>query len=386
MRDLYSVLGVDRRADQAEIRKAFKKLARQFHPDLNKEPAAADRFKEVTAAYEVLGDEERRPLYDEFGEVSLKPGFDANRAKQFRRGGGGGMGGFGRGGRPDMDFGWGGPGGGGGVEFDDVLGSLFGGGARRARGPQPAKGPDVETTLRLDLIEVLRGHSVTVTIRRPTSCAPCGGAGGTGKVACARCGSTGRIAYGNGLQIPCDVCGGPGFTFSAECPVCAGTGRTMSEEHLKVRIPAAIEDGAVMRLRGKGGEGRLGGPAGDLLLTIDVDEHAFLRREGQDLFMDVPLTVREAVEGGFIEVPTLDGKVRVKVPAGVGSGRRLRVRGKGVGEGAERGDLFLELRPTVPTRTDPEAVRIAALLDTYYDGDVREALVLGRLDSPGPST
>lgn len=375
MRDLYEVLGVPKDADQASIRKSFKKLAREFHPDLNKDPKAADRFKEVSAAYEVLGDEGKRSLYDEFGEVSLKPGFDADQARRYKsqfRGGPSGPGGFG--------------GFGGGVDIEEILGSFFGGGG--PRGPSggfgggragPAAGADIESNLRISLLDVIKGRTETITVRRPGRCGTCNGEGGTGKATCMRCGGMGHTRMGPGFgnfQVPCDDCGGSGTTFAQECVRCAGTGRTMTTENLKVHIPPGVAEGQVIRLRGKGGEGQRGGPAGDLLLAVEIAPHPLLERDGSDLILEVPLTIAEAMRGGRIEVPTPDGPVRVNVPAGATSGQRLRLRGKGVPTAGGRGDLYLVLRPTPPARKDAEAIKLAEALDPLYDRDVRADLKL----------
>jgi curved DNA-binding protein len=316
MRDLYSVLGVPRDADQETVRKAYKKLARKFHPDLNKSASAADKFKEINAAYDVVGDEEKRKLYDQFGEAATRPGFDAEQARRWQQAGGmggmGGMGGFGRGGRVHTDFadfgfgGRGGPGGGGGgMNMEDLLGSMFGG---RARAPR--RGADIEETVRLTLPEALAGTAITVQ------------------------------AAGHGT--------------------------------LKVRIPSGIHDGGTVRLRGKGRPSPLGGSAGDLLLRVEIEPHPLLRREGDSLVMDVPLTVHEALAGGSVEVPTLDGNVRVKIPAGVRGGERLRLRGRGMPlKDDERGDLYLVLRPTLPKTDDAEALRLAEQLAAFHREDVR---------------
>ena len=366
MRDLYTVLGVAKDADQATIRKAYKKLAREFHPDLNKAPTAADRFKEISAAYEVLEDEERRSLYNEFGEASLKGGFDAERARQWKSmGGGAGGGGF--------------PGGfgGGGVNVDDLFGSLFSGG-RRAQAPRAKRGTDIEGTVPIGLMDALKGATNSITVRRPSSCGACQGEGGTGRSACPTCRGTGRMEthqFGGRMAIPCNECDGSGSAFADECATCAGTGRTMQEEILKVKVPVGVKDGQTIRLRGKGGEGERGGPSGDLLLTIEVEAHPFLERDGDDLRMEVPLTLSEAMLGGGVTVPTpLDGEIKVKVPPGVQNGQRMRIKGKGAGEGTSRGDLYLVMRPTPPVTGSPEAQELARALDRFYEGDVREKL------------
>ena len=319
--DLYAVLGVPRGADKDSIKKAYKDLARRFHPDMNPSPKDAERFKDINAAYDVLGDDEKRKLYDEFGEVSLKPGFDADRARQY-------SGGFGGGG-----FGGGGP------DLSDFINSMFGGQARGGfgdeggfcggypgRSPAGQKGRDLEGEVSVDLLTVLRGDPVEVSVRRPVH--------------------------------------------NADGSV------SMTTDPVKVRVPEGIEDGGVVRLRGKGAPGRGHGPAGDLLLKIHLAPHPYLRKEGDDLYMDVPITIHEAMAGGRIEVPTLDGSVRVKLPAGATSGQKMRLRGKGVRMARGRGDLFLVLRPTAPETDAAEALALAEKLEAFYAKDVRTDLVL----------
>ena len=338
--DLYSVLGVARGADQADVKKAYKDLARKFHPDRNPEAAAADRFKDINAAYDVLGDEEKRKLYDEFGDVSLKPGFDAAAARRYSQQFGGMPGGGGFGGGPDLGdilssmFGGGmgggrrggGMGGGPAGGFSGGMPGGFAGGGGDYGGRGNPRGRDLEGDVRVHVGQVLRGDPVEVTVRRPV--------------------------------------------YQSDGSV------RMSESTLKVRVPEGIDDGGVVRLRGKGAPGRGGARPGDLLLKVHLTPSPYLRKEGEDLYMDVPLTISEALGGARIEVPTLDGPVRVKVPAGATSGQKMRLRGKGVLKPGGRGDLYLVLRPTVPETDDPEALQAAEALDRFYEGDVRAGLEL----------
>jgi len=317
MRDPYAVLGVSRTADADTIRKKYKELARRFHPDLNKSPGAEKRFKEINEANEVIGDPEKRKLWDEFGEVSTKPGFDANKARAWKQGFGGGGGGFPGGGFPGGGFAGG--------DLGDLLGSMFGAGQRR-RGPPgfgrraPPKGVDAEVTIRVSLADLLTGESQTVQFQR------------------------------------------------------AGADGRMTPESLKFAIPAGVRDGGKFRLRGKGGPGPAGGRPGDLLVTVKVAPHASLRADGDDLVMDLPITFGEAARGGSIEVPTPEGPVRIKVPAGVTGGQKLRLRKRGLRKkGDERGNLVLILRPTLPEGS--EALQeLAEHVDALYDGDVRSTL------------
>ncbi|MFH1463815.1 MAG: J domain-containing protein [Pseudomonadota bacterium] len=378
MRDLYEILGVQRAADQAGIRKAYKALARKYHPDVSKETDAETRFKEVSAAYEVLSDEQRRAWYDEFGEESLRTGFDADRARQLRAATGG------MGGNPFGDSG---------VSLDELFGSIFGGGGGSPFGgggrghvgweesvTVKRRGPDMETRTEIDLLTAIKGGEVTLHIRRPESCAICQGQGGTGRQVCAACRGKGRVTQGRlGMQAVtlCDECAGSGYTFSQECPACGGGGRVMSAKAQRVRIPAGVQEGQVLRLRGLGGEGRSGGPPGNLLLTVHIRPHPLLRREGADLEFDLPVTLTEALGGARITVPTPDGEINVKIPPGAKNGQRLRLKGRGVAQAkGARGDLYLVLRPVLPEEPTPEALAAAELLDALLPAPPREGLQL----------
>lgn len=317
MRDPYAELGLARGVDQDAIRKAYKDLAKQYHPDLNpNDEASADRFKRVSAAYEALKDSDRRALFDEFGEAALKPGFDGARARAWKQSRGGGSSG---GGFP----GFGGAGGDGG-NLDDILGSFFGGQGRGGRGPRRTKGRDIEAQLTVDLGAVVRGEKIDVSYvvpeRRPD-------------------GSVARTT-----------------------------------PHIKVVVPVGVEEGGTVRVRGKGAAGSHGGPDGDLLLIIHFAPHPTLRRDGANLYMDVPLTIHEAVAGGKIEVPTPGGSVRLSIPAGTQSGRKMRLKGKGMAGKNGSGDLYLVLRPTPPESDDPEVARLAEALGAFYTAGVRDDL------------
>lgn len=295
MRDPYRVLGVDRRADADTIRKAYRKLARQWHPDINREPGAEDRFKEINSAYEILGDVEKRRMWDRFGEASTRPGFDASRARGWQ--GSPGQGGFS-----------------GEVDFEDLLGSFFGGGFERG----PRRGSDQQLDLTVDFLTTVRGGERSVTIRRPD-------------------------------------------------------GR---RETLDVPIPAGATDGGKVRLKGQGLPPRGGGPCGDLVVRLRVTEHPLLRRIDDDLELEVPITVLEALRGGTITVPTPTGDIRLTLPAGVRSGTRMRVRGRGVQRRGGAGDLYVVIRPTVPASTDPEVLAAAERIELAYATDPRADLKL----------
>ncbi len=376
MRNLYEILGVQKDADQAAIRKAFKTLARKYHPDVSQERDAETRFKEINAAYEVLSDEQKRSWYDEFGEESLRVGFDADRARAYRSAAGAGGFGFDPGGF------------GGGVSLDELFGSMFGGGARRRPGRSGwgdpvtvrRRGADVEASVEIDLLTAIRGGDSLIQLRRPASCGACAGEGGTGKQSCASCRGSGRVTqnrFGMQAVVLCESCAGSGTSFAQECAACAGSGRVMEDKRVRVHIPAGVSDGKVLRLRGLGGEGRHGGPAGNLLVSIRVRPHPVLSRKGDDLEIEVPITPGEALGGARIAVPTPDGDVKVRVPAGVKNGQQLRLEGRGLPrQGGGRGHLYLVLRPILPSTDDPEALALARELDAYLEEDVRASLKL----------
>jgi molecular chaperone DnaJ len=377
MQNLYEVLGVAKDADQATIRKAFRKLARQYHPDVSKEPGAERRFKEINAAYQVLSDEEKRNLYDEFGEASLQSGFNSSQARAWKgasRNMPGGMpfpGFAGGGGMQDVDL-------------EDLLSGLFSGRGRwgsERRSTAPRRGPDLQATTSVEFLTAVRGGEILLELRRPGPCGTCGGEGGTGRQVCPSCHGTGQILqnrFGLRSAVLCEECAGSGEVFAQECPVCAGSGRTQETRRIRVKVPAGVADGSTIRVRGQGGEAAPGGFPGDLLVMIEVAPHPFLRRSGQDLEMDLPITVGEATAGASVTVPTPAGDLKVRIPPGSASGTRMRLKNRGVPsiDGRPNGDLYLVLRPTVPSRPSEEAVRLAKEMDLCYDGDVRENLKL----------
>lgn len=309
--DPYRELGVARDADAGEIRQRFRTLAKQYHPDVNKDPGAEDRFKRISQAYEIIGDDDKRALWDEFGELSLRPGFDADQARRFSRsgmGGGGFGGGFGGGG-----FGGGGfqdlfRGAGGGVNVEDLLGSMFGAGGR----PQPraAKGRDMDSEVEIDLLTAVTGGEISL-----------------------------RLPGQSGL--------------------------------VQVQIPAGVKEGGKLRLQGKGYPPPGGGACGDLYLLLHIRPHPLYQRDGDDLTLEVPVTVLEAMEGTQLTVPTPTGEVRVTLPPRAG---RLRLKGRGVQRPGKPGDLFLTTRVVPPDLDDPAFIEAARALEAAYDGDVRARL------------
>jgi len=352
-KDLYAVLGVPKTATADEIKKAYRRLARKHHPDLNPgNKQAEERFKQISVAHDVLTDPQKRKLYDEFGVEGLAPGFDPGRAREyrrwaesghgfsFRRGAEGeGLGGFegfdprGRRRRQTDDE----------RSFADILSEMFGGGAAEPR-PE-AGGGDIEYQIEVDFLDALRGTQTAVTVRRPAPCAQCGG--------------TGR----QGLRA---------------CTACAGTGTVEQRERLTVKIPAGVADGARVRVKGKGGVGRAGGSPGDLYFVVKVRPHAHIQREGNDLTIEVPVTVGEAMLGATVSVPTPDGRVQLKIPKGSQSGQRLRLRGRGVRDpkGGAAGDLYVRVMVQVPKNggVDDRLQEAVDTLERAYGEDPRAHL------------
>jgi molecular chaperone DnaJ len=344
MRDLYEVLGVSKTASPDEIKKAYRKLARQYHPDKNPGDASAEeRFKEVQGAYDVLSDAEKRKAYDQNG---------------FRAFGGEGApgGGF------TFDFGDLG-------DLGDIFGGLFGGRSRGGRGgaPRGERGRDIEVTVNVSFEDALRGLETTIPVELETACATCHGTGaepGTAPVICPECRGRGVVSESQGpfaLSHPCPRCHGNGTVIEKPCTTCGGSGRQRRTKRYKVRIPAGAKDGTRIRLKGKGEAGIGGGPAGDLFVVTRVAPSPLYERRGADLVIDVPVTYAEAALGAEIQVPTPDGPISLKVPAGSENGKLLRVRGRGAPKLNEsgRGDLLARLRLTVPkklTKAEREAI------------------------------
>lgn len=351
--DLYAILGVAKTATADEIRKAYRKLARQHHPDVNPgNKQAEERFKEISLAHDALSDPEKRKLYDEFGHEALAPGFDAARAREYHRWADSGQGfsfrgGNAGGGAADFDFGFGGGRRGrrgrSAAEtergFADILNEMFGGAAENAA-PEPPRAPrDVEYPIEIDLLDALRGTRTAVSVRRPVVCETCGGSGRVGRKGCTTCG---------------------------------GSGTVEKREKLNVKIPAGVADGARVRVAGKGGSS--GGRSGDLYFVVKVRPHPQLQRDGKDLTLEVPITVVEAMRGATIPVPTLSGKVQLKVAPGSQSGQRLRLRGRGAPDpkGGEPGDMYVRLMIQAPREASGEKIDEALeTLEAAYGGDVR---------------
>lgn len=362
-RDYYEVLGVGKNASDDEIKKAYRKLARVHHPDANPGDAKAEeRFKEISHAHDVLSDPDKRAEYD----ARLRFGGRAN----------GGFGGAPGGGDAGAGAGFG--------DFADMFSSIF----RNARGgtataePTPRRGADVEVEVNLSFDQAMAGVQVPVSVETPVACADCGGSGakpGTSPRLCPECkgrGVRGRDGGSFAFSEPCPRCGGNGTVIDDPCPTCHGTGNTTTRSQIKVKIPAGVKDGTRIRLKGRGQAGTRGGPAGDLQVITRVAPSRLYTRKGDDLVINVPVTFAEAALGAQVEVPTLDGRVKLTVPAGSADGRALRIGGKGAprlkGEG--RGDLIATLRLDVPrelSQKQKDALEKYAKLDAR---DPRETL------------
>ncbi|MGW3469017.1 molecular chaperone DnaJ [Saccharopolyspora sp. NPDC000995] len=383
-KDFYAELGVSSAASAEEIKKAYRKLARENHPDANPGNAQAEaKFKAVSEAYGVLSDPDKRKQYDEARKLFGAGGFG---------GGQGGFGGFGGpGGTGGFDIGdlFGSAGGGGGGGLGDLFGGLFGGrrpGATTAN--RPKRGADVETEVRIDFAEAVRGATVPLRLSSPVSCPTCHGSGakpGTRPRSCTTCSGSGLVTRNQGafaFSEPCPDCRGRGQLIDAPCPDCRGEGVSTRSRTLTVRIPAGVSNGQRIRLAGQGEPGRQGAAAGDLYVVVHVSPHRVFGRSGDDLTITVPVTFPELALGTTLTVPTLDGKVSLKVPAGTGSGRTFRVRGKGVGKkDGSSGDLLVTLQVAVPSKLDDKAAE--ALTDyakATADHDPRRDLneLLGR--------
>ena len=336
-RDYYEVLGVARNAGEADIKKAYRRLAMKYHPDRNPgDSAAEERFKEAKEAYEVLTEPQKRALYDQHGH----DGVEAMRQ-------GGGAGGFG-----GADFG---------DIFGEVFGDIFGGGRRGGRN-QVFRGADLRYELELELPQAVFGHTSEIEIPRLMECETCHGSGaakGSAPVTCDTCGGTGQMRIQQGffqLQQPCSRCRGTGRIISNPCDTCLGQGRVRRTRKLSVKVPAGVSTGDRIRLGGEGEAGRNGGPAGDLYVEINVRPHPIFEREGDDLSCEVPLSFATAVLGGSVNVPTLEGEVSLKIPAETQSGRVFRLRGKGVKpvRGGSQGDLYCRVMVETPVNLSSE--------------------------------
>ena len=360
VRDPYKALGVDKKASADEIKKAYRKLARQYHPDKNPgDKQAEERFKEIQEAYSVLSDPEKRKQYDQGGIFGFDPG-------SFRPGAGGGFGGFG-----DI--------------LSDIFGNVAGGASTGARN-RPERGRDLETEVHLSFDQAVQGAQVPVTVPLAAPCPTCRGTGakpGTSPSVCSACQGRGVEAESQGLfsiSQPCHVCGGTGTEIKEPCPTCSGSGQTRQVRRYKVNVPAGVRDGSRVRLAGKGEGGRRGGPTGDLYVITRVAESPIFKRKADNLEVDVPITIVEAIKGATVEVPTLAGSKRIRVPAGTQHGTVQRLRGEGPPRlgGKGRGDIHYRLMVEVPRTLSKEQSEVVDELEQVMNGNPRERLFTER--------
>ncbi|HEV2801717.1 MAG TPA: molecular chaperone DnaJ [Pyrinomonadaceae bacterium] len=360
--DFYKVLGVERKAKPEEIKKAYRRLARKYHPDVNPgDKSAEERFKLITEAHDVLSDPKKRSIYDRFGQYSDNLADAAARGAE--------PGGAGRGAPFDFTgFDWGnatasGAGGGnsGGSSFRDIFADLFGGGGAGARQerepprPMPQRGADIEMPLALSFEEAVTGMTTNITVNRSEQCSRCNGAGDTGgtPVTCPTCKGAGQVQRAGGrmrFAQECPDCGGAGKR-RPPCSLCHGKGTVPKTESVKVRIPAGVDTGSRVRIPGKGEGGRLGAPPGDLFIITNVGRHTHFTRKGDNIYVTIPVTVPEAALGAKIEVPTVEGKAQLRIPPGTQSGQKFRLRERGVPSlrnPQARGDQFVEVQVTLP--------------------------------------
>jgi molecular chaperone DnaJ len=356
-KDYYKVLGVPESASEKDIKAAFRKLSKRYHPDQN--PGSEERFKEVSSAYDVLGDPAKRKEYDEVRRLGPMTGAFGGRPSS-----GGGRSftaTFG-----SEEFG----------DLGDLLGNLFGRGATTRTRPGPRRGEDLEAELHLSFRDAVEGVTTTVAVTSDVACGTCEGTGaapGTSPVVCPVCSGRGVLAEDQGLfsfSQPCRECGGTGMRVETPCPTCHGSGMERKARNVKVRIPAGVEDGQRIRIKGRGGAGHNGGPPGDLYVVARVSPHELFGRRGKNLTLSLPVTFPEAALGSTVKVPTLDGPVMLRIPPGTRSGRTFRIRGHGVPTPRGTGDLLVKVEVDVPKRLS-EAQREAV-----------EALAAGTTESP----
>ena len=357
-RDYYAVLGVDKSAAEADIKKAYRKLAKEYHPDLHPGDKTAEaKFKELNEAYEVLSDADKRARYDQYGHAGVDPNYGA------------GAGGAGFGG---MDF-----------DLGDIFSSFFGGGfggsTQQRNGPR--RGESIRASVMVTFEEAAFGCEKTITVGRIEKCDDCGGSGcakGTTAEVCTNCNGTGTVRTQQRTPFgimqstaECPKCGGKGRIIHQPCPTCHGAGAVRRQKRINVNIPAGIDDGQTISLRGQGHAGANGGPNGDLLITVSVRPHAYFTREGASILYEMPITVTQAILGAEVEVPTLDGKVKYTIPEGTQSGTVFRLRGKGVPylRGSGRGDQYVTVTVEIPKKLTNEQKELLRQFDeSLYGG------------------
>lgn len=347
-RDYYEVLGISKNASEDEIKSSYRKLAKKYHPDLNKEPGAEEKFKEVQEAYEVLSDSKKRSTYDQFGHAA----FDQNGGASGFNGGFGGFGNF-----QDMD-----------IDLGDIFGSFFGGGARRqnARSNGPMKGNDSFLSIKISFMDSVNGKKIELPITFDETCSSCNGTGAESPndiVTCSSCNGTGYVRQRTQTifgametQTACPTCGGQGKTIKNKCNSCGGKGFKKTKTKIEVNIPAGINNGQQIRVSGKGERGLNGGPNGDLYIEVNVTKDNFFERKGNDIHVELSMNMVDAALGCVVEIPTVYGKVDLSIPEGSQSGQILKMRGKGFKDlrSSNYGDQYVHLKVETPKNLNAE--------------------------------
>lgn len=358
-RDYYEVLGVSKSASQDEIKSAFRKLAKKYHPDVSKEPDAESKFKEAQEAYAVLSDDEKRHQYDQFGHAA------------FENGGANGFGGFDFSGFDYGDI------------FDNIFGSFGGGFSSGRSGGRSRRGSDSLMRMKLSFEEAVFGCKKDVELDVVEKCSECNGKGGFGETTCDKCHGSGTITseqhtiFGSFLsKTTCNKCGGVGKTYEKSCSNCHGTGQVKTNKEIEIKIPAGVDTGTRLKLSGKGSAGTNGGPNGDLYIEFIVSDHEFFIRDENDIYIEAPITIAEAVLGCKKEIPTLTGNVTLTIPAGSESGEKHRIKGKGINNEATRkkGDMYIVLKVVTPKKLSKEQKRLLEELnktDLNDDNDIK---------------
>ncbi len=364
-KDYYEILGVSKNATEAELKSAFRKLAKKYHPDVNKAADAQDKFKEIGEAYSVLSDAEKRSQYDQFGHDAYKQA-----SQQGGAGGGYYSGGFG-----GFDFG--------GIDLEDILGDIFGGGFgfggnSKSRRNAKTRGDDHLANINLTFEEACFGVDKEISLDLEETCDECKGDGGFDKETCHTCQGSGRVISEQrtmfGMfqtETTCPTCSGKGQTFKKTCSKCRSNGRVVKEKELIINVPAGVDEHTRLRLTGKGGAGKNNGPHGDLYIEFTIKKHPLFERDGNDIYINVPITITDAILGNKIEIPTIHGKTMVQIKEGTQSKDLIKIKEKGIhSANGNKGDLFLIIDVVIPKKIDRKQKKlIEELANTNLDNE-----------------